>query len=124
MTERVTRLLRQLTEHGVSRLEHLELLLQLSRQPGRAWSVEHAASSRSHADTDEALAHLHRHELLERVPGERPAYRLGPRADVDLLAELRGHHERDRVAVMNAFYGCTLDRLRSFASAFRGPRSS
>ena len=32
---------------------------------------------------------------------------------------LRTVYERDRIAVVNAFYACNLESLRSFASAFR-----
>ncbi|MBA3547253.1 MAG: Rrf2 family transcriptional regulator [Nannocystis sp.] len=113
--------MRQLNERGVSRLEHLEVLLVLSRHPGRTFDGEQVATSStiSRAVVEETLAHLHKHEMLVLVPGERPVYRLGPRSELPLLDLLRTHHERDRIAVVNAFYSCNLESLRSFASAFR-----
>lgn len=67
----------------------------------------------------DALAHLCGCEFLELTPGERPMYRFGPRADLQLITAVRDVYDRDRISVINAFYTCNLESLRSFASAFR-----
>lgn len=117
----LTGMLRLLNSRGVSRLEHLEVLLLLSRNATANWDADRVAGSSviPRATAVEVLAHLCRCELLEQAPGAAPTYRLGPRAEVPLLAELRDRYERDRISVMNAFYACNLESLRSFASAFR-----
>lgn len=117
----LTGMLRQLIARGVSRLEHLEVLLLLSRHATTNWDAERIAGSSAipcRVGVD-ALAHLCKCELLEQVPGGGPTYRFGPRSELALLVELRRIYENDRVAVMNAFYACNLESLRSFASAFR-----
>lgn len=117
----LTAMLRQLNARGVSRLEHLEVLLLLSRHSTTNWDAERVAGSSAipRAVAVDALAHLCSRELLEQVPGGAPLYRLGPRSELPLLVELRKVYERDRIAVVNVFYACNLESLRSFASAFR-----
>lgn len=113
--------MRQLTDRGVTRLEHLEVLLILSRQPERGWDAEsiRSVSTISLTTAGDALAHLHKQGLVEPAPGKPSCMRLTERADVALLTQLRKDHERDRTAVTNAFFACNLESLRSFASAFR-----
>lgn len=98
----------------------------LSCHPEQTWHSEQVAASSAIplAAVKASLAHLHRHELLELVPGDHPVYRLGPRAELPLLTLIREAHRRDRIAVVNAFYACNLESLRSFASAFRIRRPS
>lgn len=93
----------------------------LSRHPERRLDGEQVAASSAlpRAVADATLAHLHQREWLERGPGEPPVYRLGPRSELPLLDLLRQHYERDRISVVNAFYACNIESLRSFASAFR-----
>lgn len=121
MSTDLTGILRQLNARGVSRLEHLELLLLLSRHSTTNWDAERVAGSSviPRPVAVDALAHLCKCELLEQAPGPAPTYRLGPRSELPLLVELRTVYERDRIAVVNAFYACNLESLRSFASAFR-----
>lgn len=121
MSERLRTAVRQLTEVGVRRLEHLELLLVLSRPPLRDWDAGGVAACLTVPveTASEALAHLHKHELLTLVDPARARYRLAERPDLAPLAEIRTAYERDRVQVMNLFFACNLDSLRSFADAFR-----
>ena len=112
---------RQLTELRVGRLEHFEVLLVLCLQPESGWDAERvsANSSLTLKTAGESLAHLHKQGLLDLVKPEPPCYRLGSRLDRGLLTRLRKDYERDRTQVINAFFTCNLDSLRSFASAFR-----
>lgn len=121
MADGVTSAIRQLTDLGVSRLEHLEVLLVMARQPEREWDAARiAANSPIRAETaGEALTHLHKRGLLDLARPEPPGYRLGARLDLGQLTQLRKDYERDRTTVMNTFFTCNLDSLRSFASAFR-----
>lgn len=121
MPERLRTAIRQLTDLGVRRLEHLELLLVLSRAPLRDWGADEAAAALSIPFTSvtEAFTHLRNHQLLTEVDAARSRYRVADRPELAMLAEIRAAHERDRVQVMNLFFGCNLDSLRSFAEAFR-----
>lgn len=112
---------RQLTDLGVTRLEQLEVLLAMSRQPQRAWDAQAVASTPmlSHTAVADAFTHLVKHHLVAVVPDKPACHRLGERADVALLTLLCKEYERDRTAVTHAFFTCNLDSLRSFASAFR-----
>lgn len=121
MVHNVTTTVRQLTYMGVSRLEHLEVLLVMTREAGREWDAARIAASSAIAPTTaaDALAHLHGCGLLDLVEGDAPRYRLGTSLDLAGLTELSKHHERDRTPVLNAFFTCILESLRSFASGFR-----
>lgn len=121
MPERLRTAIRELTDLGVRRLEHLELLLVLSRAPLRDWGADEVAAALSIPFTSvtEAFTHLCSHQLLTAVEPARSRYRVADRPELAMLAEIRAAHERDRVHVMNLFYACNLDSLRSFAEAFR-----
>jgi hypothetical protein len=117
----VTKAVRRLTEMGVGRLEDFEVLLIMSRQPEREWDATRvvAGSTITLAAVVEALGRLAKRGIVELVKPDPPSYRLGARLDVAQLVELRKHHERDRTLVVETFFTCNLDSLRSFASAFR-----
>lgn len=121
MTDSVTRAVRRLTEMGVGRLEDFEVLLIMSRQPEREWDAARlvAGSTITLAAATDALGRLAKRSIVELVKPDPPSYRLGARLDVAQLVELRKDHERDRTLVVNTFFTCNLDSLRSFASAFR-----
>lgn len=126
MAERLRTAIRQLTDLGVRRLEHLELLLVLGRSPLREWGVDEAAAALSlpFTSVSEALVHLRDRQLVSEVEATRPRYRLADRPELAPLAEIRATYERDRVQVVNLFFACNLDSLRSFADAFRVRRKS
>jgi hypothetical protein len=111
---------RQLMDAGVRALEHLEVLLIVSREPVEPWTLEdvrsHAMLARSRVD--EAVAALERGGFLVRDHAD-PHFRLGERADPTALKTVRAAYERDRSRVVNAFFACNLDSLRGFASAFK-----
>lgn len=121
MAERLRTAIRQLTDLGVRRLEHLELLLVLSRPPLRECGADEVATALSlpFTSVSEALEHLHKHGLLVQSDPSRPRYRLADRPELVVLADIRAAHQHDRVQVMNLFFACNLDSLRSFAEAFR-----
>jgi hypothetical protein len=121
VSDGITGAVRQFTESGVSRLEQLEVLLSMYLHPEAGWDAERVTrtftiNSRTAA---EALAHLHKHGLLDLVKPEPPCYRLSSRVDLAVLGQLRKNYERDRTQVINAFFACNLDSLRSFTAAFR-----
>ncbi len=121
MIERVTRAVRHLTEIGVARLEDFEVLLIMSRQLEREWDATRivADSTITLAAATDAFDRLAKRGVVELVKPDPPSYRLSARIDVAQLVELRKDHERDRTLVVNIFFTCHLDSLRSFASAFR-----
>lgn len=121
MPDSIMRAVRQLTELGVSRLEQLEVLLSMCLHPEAGWDAERVtrAFTINARTAAEALAHLHKKGLLDLVKPEPPCYRLGSGVDLVLLGGLRKDYERDRTQVINAFFACNLDSLRSFTAAFR-----
>lgn len=113
------KLMRRLADAGVRRLEHLEVLLALARQPAGAWDGERVALASTLAQevAARALEHLHGCGLVTLVDPRGRGFRLDPRApavELDALAQLHG---RDRARVTNAFFACALDGLRSFVGA-------
>ena len=121
MPDSITRAVRQLTDSGVSRLEQLEVLLNMCLHPEAGWDAERVtrAFTINARTAAEALAHLHKQGLVDLVKPEPPCYRLGTRIDLATLTGLRKDYERDRTQVINAFFACNLDSLRSFTAAFR-----
>lgn len=110
---------------GVRRLESLEVLLLMVRQPGATWEPAGiaAVSMIAHDTAAAALDQLQRHGLVELLEPGKTAYRLHGQAHIDDLTELRRIYERDRARVTTEFFACNLDILRDFANAFKLRRS-
>ena len=117
--------LQRLIRAGARRIEWLEILLLMVRQPGAAWepAAVGAASMLAPEAAAAALEQLHRSGLLELADPARLAYRLAAKAPHDDLLELRRIYERDRARVTTEFFACNLDNLRDFANAFKLRRS-
>jgi hypothetical protein len=117
----VTDIVRRLTRDGVRRLEQFEVLLLMARRAAEGWTAPALARSSMLAPNAVTLAleQLHRLGFVERLPGEPPSYRLGTRIPVEELLQIRRVYERDRLRVVNEFFGSNLDVLRNFADAFK-----
>lgn len=122
----MTDTVRQLIDDGVRSLEQLAVLLVLSQEPGKQWTVDavRQVAMLAQPRVDEAFTALERAGLVARADPSDPHVRLGERVDIPALQALRAAYERDRTRVVNAFFACNLDSLRSFASAFKVRRPS
>jgi hypothetical protein len=113
---------RFLAEH-ISSVAQLEVLLLVRGEPEREWTAAEVAKSLYTASdvVADQLAELERRRLLAVSDGSDPRYRYWPASP-----ELAGHvdrldalyHER-RVAVITFIYSQPLDKVRTFADAFR-----
>ena len=102
--------------------EQLEILLLLFRHSERDWSAEGVARELriSPLSSAERLEEFAREGLLVRGEGGA-GYRFGPR-DPSLVDAVRGlvaaYAER-RVTVINLIFSKPVDKIRTFADAFR-----
>jgi hypothetical protein len=114
--------IKQFIADNIDSIAQLELLLLLRSQPAKSWTADEAASALYAAPDVIALqlADLQSKHLLAAGSQESSvAYRpqTGELAHlVDRLAEL--YRDR-RVAVVSAVYSKPVDKIRSFADAFR-----
>ena len=111
-----------LAEH-VDSVLLLELLLLLHARRDQAWSAAQISTElrMETAWADEQLHRLCAREVLTCTDGPQPTYRYEPRSPavagaVDDLA--RAYADR-RVAVISLIYSKPMDKIRSFADAFR-----
>jgi DNA-binding IclR family transcriptional regulator len=105
----------------IESVEHLEVLLLLSRAPERGWSAAEVAETLySHPSSIKLrLARLLGQGLLREI--QEGCYRYAPRSvglhtTVQRVAEC--YHER-RVAVITLIASKPLDNVRAFSDAFR-----
>jgi hypothetical protein len=109
------------TEHIDSVLQ-LELLLQLRADPQRRWA---AAGLASELRIDAAWAareldDLCRRGLLKCDPSAPPEYRYAPAPELDrTVTDLADAYATRRVTVIGLIFSKPIDKLRSFADAFR-----
>ena len=111
-----------LLEH-ISSVAQLEMLLLLRRRPDHQWtSAEVSKALYTSPDTvAEQLQELHRQRLLAVSESPDVGYRYWP-ATPDLDAqvnELDTAYRERRVAVITAIYSRPLDKVRTFADAFK-----
>lgn len=113
---------RFLSEH-ISSVAQLEVLLLLRSEPEREWSPQSAAQAlyTTPEMVAEQLGDLQRRGLLAFSDGSEPRYRYWPGTpeldqQVNRLDEI--YRER-RVAVITFIYSQPLDKVRTFADAFR-----
>lgn len=117
----MTDIVRRMTREGIRRLEQLEVLLVMVRRPADGWTAKGLsdASMLTAEAAADALGRLHELGFVEQPAGAQPTYKLGPRAAIDDLLLVRRVYERDRVRVVNEFFGSNLAVLRDFADAFK-----
>jgi len=123
MADAVTECVRALVERGVTRLDLLEILLCLAGDPQRMWGIE-AIAEGARIDPKraaEALSGLARAGMVQTSSDPDGGHHLDRDLDLGALQALRGAHARDRLRVVNTFYACNLDNLRSSVRAFKLP---
>lgn len=119
LTEKV---LRFLGEH-VASVEQLEILLLLSNEPERVWSVEEVFQTIQSSRTSiiERLKVLQQHGFLQIQEEGQTLYRFEP-ATVELregVSELKAAYRKTRVKIIESIYSHRLDQVRIFADAFK-----
>jgi hypothetical protein len=113
---------RRLIADSIDSVEQLEILLLLLQRPERTWSAESVARELrvSSLSAGDRLEDLSRDALLARVKGS-DEYRYAP-ASAELNEAVKGlataYTER-RVTVINLIFSKPVDKIRTFADAFR-----
>lgn len=114
--------MRQLIADSIDSVEQLEILLLLLQHPERTWTAESVArelrvSALSAGDRLEDLTH---DALLARVKASQE-YRYAPgSAALDEAARgLATAYSERRVTVINLIFSKPVDKIRTFADAFR-----
>jgi hypothetical protein len=108
---------------NIQSISQLELLLLLFQHRQRAWSVSEAAKAQYTAEamTQAALESLRRLGLVSSSGDPDPQYQYAPDSpELDqLVTELSQLYVERRVTIINLIYSSPLDKLQSFADAFR-----
>jgi hypothetical protein len=114
---------RRFIAHHIDSVEQLEILLLLHQQPGRAWSSEAVARelripSKSAGERLEDMVH---DGPLSRQGVSPEEYRYGPESMKldDAVRGLATRYATHRVSVINLIYSKPIDKIRTFADAFR-----
>ena len=107
----------------ISSVAQLEVLLLLRSQREREWTPSEVAKAlyTTPEMVAEQLAELERRGLLAFAEGSEPRYRywpVAPELDEQVTRLDAVYHER-RVAVITFIYSQPLDKVRTFADAFR-----
>lgn len=114
---------RRFIAHHIDSVEKLEILLLLHHQPGRAWSPEAVARELRIArqSAAERLEYMARDGLLIRQGEGTREYRYGPETMKldNAVRSLATEYVKRRVTVINLIYSKPIDRIRTFADAFR-----
>ncbi len=114
---------RRLIADHIDSVEQLEILLLLYQHPERTWDAESVARELRVAaiSAGERLEDMAHSGLLTRKDGKPVEYRYAP-ANAALGDAVRGlstaYSER-RVTVINLIFSKPVDKIRTFADAFR-----
>jgi hypothetical protein len=114
---------RKLIADHIDSVLQLEILLLLHTHPQKDWCVTEVATQLrvDVAFVQEQLASLCARGILMCTEGEKMIYRYGPR-DAELhraIEGLQSAYADRRVSVISLIFAKPLDKLRSFADAFR-----
>jgi hypothetical protein len=112
---------RRLIADSIDSVEQLEILLLLQQHPERTWTAESVArelrvSPLSAGDRLEDLTH---DALVARVQGEEYRYAPETAALDEAVKGLATAYTERRVTVINLIFSKPVDKIRTFADAFR-----
>jgi hypothetical protein len=123
MSEEFPADLKQFITQHIESLAELEMLLLLRQDPQRWWEPAEVAKVlyTSEQVCASQLAALARRGFFEASPPPEARYRYRPAsADIDrLLAALAATYQERRVAVITLIYSKPVDKVQTFADAFR-----
>jgi hypothetical protein len=113
--------LRDFIVNEIGSIAELELLLLLLREPQKAWSAQEAAKALYTAE-DATAAQLESFRARGYASGDASVgYTFAPRAPElqQLIADLAQLYQTRRVTVINLIYAGPVQKMKSFADAFR-----
>jgi hypothetical protein len=112
--------LRDFIVNEIGSIAELELLLLLLRDPQKAWSAQDAAKALYTAD-DATAALLENFRTRGFANADAGRYTFAPRTpeQQQLIADLAQLYQTRRVTVINLIYAGPVQKLKSFADAFR-----
>jgi len=113
---------RRLIADHIDSVEQLEILLLLYQHPERSWSAESVARELrvSPMSAGDRLKDMTRAAILARVPGAEGEYRYAPERQMgEAVAGLAAAYSERRVTVINLIFSKPVDKIRTFADAFR-----
>ncbi len=114
---------RRLIVDHIESVEQLEILLLLYQQQGRTWTADEVARELRVAASSagERLEELQRDAILSRVDGEPGRYRYVPASSKldEAVGGLATAYSERRVTVINLIFSKPVDKIRTFADAFR-----
>jgi hypothetical protein len=123
MSDEIPADVRQFIIDHLNSVAQLEVLLLLRSDAQRDWSGEDVARALyTAADvTAGQLADLHARGLLAAAEPPEARYRYGPRTSElgDLVARLADVYRERRVSVITLIYSKPVDKVRTFADAFK-----
>ena len=114
--------MRRLIADYIDSVEQLEILLLLYQHPERSWSAESVARELrvSPMSAGDRLKDMTRAAILARVPGAEGEYRYAPERQMgEAVAGLAAAYSERRVTVINLIFSKPVDKIRTFADAFR-----
>jgi hypothetical protein len=123
MAEVLSAEVRQFIDQHIESLAQLEALVLLRGEPGRSWTIADAAKT-LYIPADQAgtlLADLSRHGLAQALDTNATEHRYQAASeDVDrVVGELVQAYQNRRVAVITQIYSKPLNKVQTFADAFR-----
>lgn len=114
---------RRLIAENIDSVEQLEILLLLLQHPDRSWNAETVARELriSPMSAGERLEDLTHDGLVARADGNEAGYRYGPESPAldEAVRGLAAAYPVRRVTVINLIFSKPVDKIRTFADAFR-----
>lgn len=114
--------MRRLIADHIDSVEQLEILLLLYQHPERSWSAESVARELriSAMSAGDRLKDMARAGILSKVQGAEGEYRYEPDPQMgEAVAGLATAYSERRVTVINLIFSKPVDKIRTFADAFR-----
>jgi hypothetical protein len=114
---------RRLIADHIDSVEQLEILLLLFQHPERSWTAESVARELrvSPMSAGDRLKDMARAAIFSKVQGAEGEYRYAPESPqlAEAVAGLAAAYSERRVTVINLIFSKPVDKIRTFADAFR-----
>jgi hypothetical protein len=114
---------RRLIADHIDSVEQLEILLLLHQHPERSWTAESVARELrvSPLSAGDRLKDMARAAILSKVKGSEGEYRYAPESPQmgEAVSGLATAYAERRVTVINLIFSKPVDKIRTFADAFR-----
>lgn len=115
--------MRRLIADHIDSVEQLEILLLLYQHSERSWTAESVARELrvSPMSSGDRLKDMARAAILSKVQGSETEYRYAPESPqmAEAVAGLAAAYSERRVTVINLIFSKPVDKIRTFADAFR-----